>query len=78
MVLIINREKSEIWLRKNPILVTALNPIIGYQKGAEVAKKSLAEDRSIREIVIELGYMTEDEIDRVLDARKMTEGGIAE
>ena len=76
--LIINREKAESWLSKNPILVTALNPIIGYQKGAEVAKKSLAEDRSIREIVIELGYMTEDEIDRVLDARKMTEGGIAE
>ncbi len=74
--LIINKDKAESWLAKNPILVTALNPIIGYAKGAEVAKKSLAEDRSIREIVVELGYMTEAEADEALDARKMTEGGI--
>jgi fumarate hydratase class II len=39
-------------LARNPILVTALNPIIGYLKGAEVAKKSLAEGRSIREVVV--------------------------
>ncbi|MFO7323145.1 MAG: aspartate ammonia-lyase [Chloroflexota bacterium] len=71
-----NVEKAEAWLSKNPILVTALNPIIGYQRGAEVAKKSLAENRSIREIVVELGYMTDEEAARVLDARRMTEGGI--
>jgi fumarate hydratase class II len=63
-------------LDRNPILVTALNPIIGYQKGAEVAKKSLAENRSLLEIVVELGYMSEDEARRALDARQMTEGGI--
>jgi fumarate hydratase class II len=74
--LIANREKAEGWLAKNPILVTALNPIIGYQKGAEVAKKSLAENRSIREIVVELGYMTPEEADQALDAYSMTTGGI--
>ncbi|HLU11832.1 MAG TPA: aspartate ammonia-lyase [Oceanobacillus sp.] len=74
--LVANRERAEGWLARNPILVTALNPIIGYQKGAEVAKKSLAENRSIKEIVVELGYMTPEEADRALDARKMTEGGI--
>jgi fumarate hydratase class II len=74
--LIANREKAEGWLAKNPILVTALNPVIGYEKGAEVAKKSLAEDRSIRDIVVELGYLTPEEADALLDARKMTEGGI--
>jgi fumarate hydratase, class II len=74
--MIANREKAEGWLAKNPILVTALNPIIGYQKGAEVAKKSLAEDRSLKEIVVELGYMTEPEAAEALDARSMTEGGI--
>jgi fumarate hydratase class II len=71
-----NREKAEGWLAKNPILVTALNPVIGYQKGAEVAKKSLAENRGIREIVVELGYMTDEDAAKALDARKMTEGGI--
>ena len=74
--LIINKEKAESWLALNPILVTALNPIIGYLKGAEVAKKSLAENRSIKEIVVELGYMTEEEASEALDAYKMTEGGI--
>ncbi len=74
--LIINKEKAESWLALNPILVTALNPIIGYLKGAEVAKKSLAENRSIKEIVVDLGYMTEEEASKALDARQMTEGGI--
>jgi fumarate hydratase class II len=76
--LIVNRERAESWLALNPILVTALNPIIGYIKGAEVAKKALAENRSIREIVVELGYMSEEEAARALDARAMTHGGILE
>jgi len=74
--LIANREQAEHWLEKNPILVTALNPIIGYNKGAEVAKKSLKENRSLREVVVELGYMTDEEARKALDARQMTEGGI--
>ena len=74
--LVVNRERAEGWLQRNPILVTALNPIIGYQKGAEVAKKSLAENRSLLDIVVELGYMSEEDARKALDARKMTEGGI--
>src|SRR5690606_25439444 len=75
--LIINADKAESWLAKNPILVTALNPIIGYIKGAEVAKKALAENRSIKEIVVALGYLTEEQAAKALDARAMTEGGTA-
>ncbi len=71
-----NREQAERWLARNPILVTALNPIIGYLKGAEVAKKALAEGKTIREVVVELGYMTPEEADAALDARRMTDGGI--
>jgi fumarate hydratase, class II len=74
--LVANREKAEGWLAMNPILVTALNPIIGYLKGAGVAKKAMAENRSVLDVVVELGYMTEDEARKALDARKMTEGGI--
>ncbi|QPC81452.1 aspartate ammonia-lyase [Phototrophicus methaneseepsis] len=76
--LVVNRENAESWLSKNPILVTALNPIIGYNNGAKVAKTSLAESKSVRQVVLELGLMTEEELDKALDARKMTEGGIAE
>jgi fumarate hydratase, class II len=73
-----NREKAEGWLAKNAIIATALNPIIGYQKGAEVVKKAMAENRSIRDIVVELGYMSDEEAARALDPRKMTEGGITD
>jgi fumarate hydratase class II len=71
-----NREKAEGWLARNPILVTALNPVIGYQKGAEIAKEALASNRTIREVVVEKGYLTPEEADRLLDTRRMTEGGI--
>lgn len=76
--LVANREKAESWLLKNPILVTALNPVIGYETGAKVAKKSLAENRTLLDIVVSEGYLTEDEARKVLDARKMTEGGISD
>ena len=71
-----NPEKAEGWLAKNAILVTALNPVIGYLKGAEVAKEAMATNRTIKEVVVEKGYLTKDEADRILNARKMTEGGI--
>ncbi|MDE0329406.1 MAG: aspartate ammonia-lyase [Anaerolineaceae bacterium] len=74
--LIINRETAEGWLARNPVLVTALNPVIGYLKGAEVAKKALAEGRGIREVVVELGYLNEEEADAALDAAAMTRGGL--
>lgn len=71
-----NKERAEGWLAKNAILVTALNPVIGYTKGAEVAKEALQSGRTIREVVLEKGYLTEEQVDELLDARKMTEGGI--
>ena len=73
-----NREKAEGWLARNAILVTALNPVIGYLKGAQVAKEAMATGRTIREIVIAKGYLSAEEADRLLDAAKMTEGGIQE
>ena len=71
-----NIPKAEGWLAKNAILATALNPLIGYQKGAEVVKKAMAENRSIREIVVELGYLSDAEAVAALDPAAMTAGGI--
>ncbi len=71
-----NRAKAEGWLAKNAILVTALNPVIGYLKGAEVVKEAMATGRTLKEVVVEKGYLTAEETDRILDARAMTEGGI--
>ena len=74
--LTLNRERTESWLERNPILVTALNPIIGYNNGALVAKKALAEGKSVREVVLELDLMEADDLDAALDAYGMTEGGL--
>jgi fumarate hydratase, class II len=71
-----NPEKAHGWLAKNPILVTALNPAIGYLNGAAVAKESLASGKSIKEVVLEKGLLEADQIDELLDVRAMTEGGI--
>jgi fumarate hydratase, class II len=71
-----NREKAEGWLAKNAILVTALNPVIGYLKGAEVAKEAMATGKTIREVVVEKGYLPADQLDDLLDVRAMTDGGI--
>jgi fumarate hydratase class II len=71
-----NREKAEGWLAKNAILVTALNPVIGYLNGAAVAKEAMATGKTIKEIVVEKGLLPADEVDKLIDARKLTEGGI--
>lgn len=71
-----NKEKAEGWLAKNAILVTALNPVIGYLKGAEVAKEAMRTDRTVREVVVEKGYLSPEEADRLLDVAALTEGGI--
>ncbi len=71
-----NAEKATGWLAKNAILVTALNPVIGYLKGAEVAKEAMSTGRTVREVVLEKGYLTAEEADNLLDVRELTDGGI--
>jgi fumarate hydratase class II len=71
-----NAEKAAGWLAKNAILVTALNPVIGYQKGAEVAKEAMKTNRTVREVVVEKGYLSTEKADRLLNVRSLTEGGI--
>ena len=54
-------------------LATALNPAIGYDKASEVAKAALKQSKSVQEVAVEKGYLTEEEADEVLDPAKMTE-----
>jgi fumarate hydratase class II len=61
---------------RNPILVTALNPVIGYEKGAHIAKRAYAEGRSLKEVALEMTDLSAEELDRLLDPRQLTEGGI--
>src|SRR6204780_2014053 len=72
----VNRERIENALARNPILVTALNPIIGYEKGAAIAKKAYREGRPILDVAAEMPGMNLDELRRLLDPKSLTEGGI--
>jgi fumarate hydratase class II len=72
----VNQAKLDEALERNPILVTAMNPVIGYEKGAAIAKKAYAQGRSIRDVAHELTDLTDAELDRLLDAMELTKGGI--
>ena len=63
---------------RNPIIVTALNPVIGYEKGAKIAKRAYAEGRLLKDVALEETDLTDAELDRILDPRGLTEGGIHE
>jgi fumarate hydratase, class II len=63
-------------LDRNPILVTALNPVIGYEKGAAIAKKAYAEGRPIREVAAEMTDLPPAELAKLLDPTELTSGGI--
>ena len=72
----VNTDNINRALARNPILVTALNPVIGYEKGAAVAKKAYKEGRPVKEVAKEMTDLTDEELDRLLDPAGLTEGGI--
>jgi fumarate hydratase class II len=61
-----NLERIEEHLNKNPMLATALNKAIGYDKAAEIVKKAIKEKKSLKQAALELGYLTEEEFDRIV------------
>jgi fumarate hydratase class II len=71
-----DREACAEQVEQSMALATALNPAIGYDKAAEVAKAALKEGKTIREVVVEKGYLTESEAAEVIDPAAMTEPGI--
>jgi fumarate hydratase, class II len=69
-------ERAQELLEKNVIVVTALNPHIGYDNGARVAKRAFAEGRTVRDVVLEEGLMSAEDLDVALDLMGMTGGGV--
>jgi fumarate hydratase, class II len=72
----VNTERIAGLVDQNPILVTALNPVIGYDKAAQIAKKAYAEGRSVKDVAAEMTDLTRKDLDRLLDPKPMTEGGV--
>lgn len=71
----VNTERIAEFVDRNPILVTALNPVIGYELGAKIAKTAYIEGRTLKEVTLEMTDLSSAELDNLLDPRKLTEGG---
>lgn len=74
--LTVREDKVREALERNPILVTALNPVIGYEKGAAIAKQAYKQNRPVLEVAIEVTGMSEAELKPLLDPAALAKGGI--
>ncbi|HXZ59558.1 MAG TPA: class II fumarate hydratase [Steroidobacteraceae bacterium] len=72
----VNAARISETLDRNPILVTALNPVIGYEKGAAIAKAAYAQGRPIRDVAREMTNLPAADLARLLDPAELTRGGI--
>jgi fumarate hydratase, class II len=72
----VNKAKLDDALERNPILVTALNPVIGYEKGAAIAKQAYKEGRAIRDVAAAQTQLTPEQLRELLDPLELTKGGI--
>jgi fumarate hydratase class II len=72
----INESSIRASVARNPVLATALNPVIGYERAAEIAKRAYREGRSIRTVAGEMTDLDDQELDRLLDPARLTRGGI--
>jgi fumarate hydratase class II len=74
--IVANEETCRGYVEISPSMATALNPLIGYDKAAEIAKRSFKERRPVRELAREMTKLDQKEIDRALDPRRQTEPGL--
>jgi fumarate hydratase class II len=72
----VNADHIADLVEKNPIMVTALNPIIGYELGAKIAKQAYAEQRRVKEVAAELTDLSPADLERLLDPANLADGGI--
>jgi fumarate hydratase class II len=74
--LTVNQARIDAALERNPILITALNTVIGYEAGAKIAKQAYAEGRAVLDVAKEHTQLSEEELRKLLDPRELTKGGI--
>ena len=74
----VNEANIKVALDKNPILVTALNPVIGYELGAKIAKTAYAQNRAVIDVAEEMTDLSRTELEKILSPMQLTKGGITE
>lgn len=76
--LTVNKERVAEMVGRNPVLVTALNPLIGYDNAAKIAKKAFKEERPVKDVAREMTDLSDEELNQALDPINMTKGGFME
>jgi fumarate hydratase class II len=71
-----NVERCRQYAESSLMVITAITPKIGYEAAAKIAKKAMETRKSIKELLVEEGIVTKEEVDKILDIKKLTEGGI--
>ena len=71
----VNQLRVHAALERNPILITALNSVLGYEQGAKLAKLAYEQGRSIRDVVAEQTQMAPEDLQPLLDPGALTRGG---
>ena len=72
----VNTENLRATISRNPVLVTALNPVIGYEKAAEIAKQAFASGRPVIDVAQEMTDLSREDLEYYLDPVKLTRGGL--
>jgi aspartate ammonia-lyase len=72
--IVVNAKRGSQYLEKNPALATFLSPHIGYLEAAKIAKQALEEGRSVKEVALEKGVLSREELERILDPKRMLKG----
>ena len=74
----VNQQQIDAALNRNPILVTALNPVIGYELGAKIAKTAYSEGRPVLDVAEEMTELSREQLEKILAPEALTKGGIQE
>ena len=74
--IVANEDRARELVERNIIVVTALNPHIGYDNGAIAAKEAFATGRNVADVVVEKGWLSAEQVTELLDIKRMTEGGV--
>jgi fumarate hydratase class II len=74
--IVADEEQCRSYALSSPAIATALNPYIGYEQAAKVVKAATAEGKDLRTVVLEMGLLSEEDVDRALDVLAMTKGGV--
>jgi fumarate hydratase, class II len=72
-----NLKKINEYVERSLMLVTALSPVIGYDKASKIAHHAMDNDLTLKEAALQLGFVTEAEFDRIVDPKKMVKPYVA-